>query len=83
MHVGQVVPVLGGLKIEARTAAGAAVPQFAPFLEVDDPAIAALGPTGLVGRRPGRTRLMIRALSLDSGTAAGRGVATVSITVIP
>ena len=83
LHVGQPVLVSDVLVIEARTAAGARVQGFAPFLGVEDYSVAGFEPAGLVGRRVGRTHLVIRPMARDPSMRVRDIRATVILRVVP
>ena len=65
LHVGQTIPVYEAFTIEGRDSTGAFVALFAPALQVEDHTVAQLTGSGLVGRHPGTTHLMIRTYSSD------------------
>lgn len=82
LRVGQAVALDDVITIDARDRDGRPVQWFAPFLSTRDRAIAEYGQAGLVGRRPGRTELVIAPLSLDPAQPTQTIEAIVRVIVI-
>ena len=70
LHVGQAFMPWGIIKIEARNADGTRVADFAPFMDVEDRSIVEFRGTDFVGRRVGRTRLIITPMTQDESARA-------------
>jgi len=83
LRVGEEVAVFAIVRIEGRTMAGDRVDGFAPMLRSEDWNVAALTGKGLVGRRPGRTRLLVEARTNDPSAAIRARPAVVVVHVSP
>jgi hypothetical protein len=82
VHVGEATQ-LTALTIEPRDSSGGQVLQFAPMIDIEDKTVAEYGASGVVGLRPGRTRLIITPFSLDPSVHTKTVQAVVAIRVIP
>ena len=83
LHVGQAFAPWGIIKIEARNATGTRVADFAPFMDVEDRSIVEFRGTDFVGRRVGRTRLVITPMTQDESARARAPRAFITFRVDP
>ncbi len=83
LHVGQSVFAFTAIRFEARDSTGGSVPQFAPWVGVEDSSIVAFQGGMLVGRKAGTTRLWLRPIG-SNPTATVKPVRSyVHLTVVP
>jgi len=68
--------------VEGRRANGEPVLGFAPAVRVEDSRIATMGRTGLIGVRPGRTRMLFAALPRGRGILLPSNFRQASIVVV-
>ena len=82
LRAGQVVSPRALIAIQARDSVGTVIPQFAPWLSIEDHAIADFGPRGLMGLRPGTTHLFVRPFSRNPGIRVPPVQALVRVIVV-
>ena len=83
LRIGEVLRPWGALQIEARSANGEQIANFAPLIRVEDHSIVEQSPDGLIARREGRTRLIISPFSPDPTVRVRDIRAVVVLYVVP
>jgi len=63
LHVGEAVEMPSLVRKEARRASGEVLPTYPGFMEIEDRSVATFTEAGIMGVKPGRTRLVLTVMN--------------------